>query len=127
MHATNRASGHVEKSETLSAKEDEMLKRVAVLALLGVSLASAKTYSFRLSESCRAGSAQLQPGEYKLKLEGDKVILIDKKGRSIEAVAKVETADRKYNETAVAVTKAEDSGRIEWIALGGSKSRVVFQ
>lgn len=104
-----------------------MLKRLAVVALLSVSLAGAKSYSFRISDPCRAGSAQLQPGEYTVKLDGDKVVLKDKAGRIIEAAAKVETAEKKYPYTSVAINKADGTGRIQYITLGGSKSRVVFE
>lgn len=112
----------------LFAKEDEMLRRLAVGALLlGVSLASAKSYTISLSDSCKAGEAQLQPGQYTLKLDGNKVVLIDRTGRSIEVTAKVETVERKFDQTAVAISRADGGSRIQWIALGGSKSRVVFE
>jgi hypothetical protein len=105
-----------------------MLKRLVIAALLlGVSLASAKSYTISLSDACKAGQAQLQPGQYTLKLDGNKVVLIDRTGRSIEVTAKVETADRKYGQTAVAVSRADGASRIQWIALGGSKSKVVFE
>lgn len=104
-----------------------MLKRMATVALLSVSLASAKSYTITLSDPCQAGAAQLKPGQYTLKLEGTKAVLIDKTGRSIEAPARVETADRKYDHTAIAISKADGANRLQWIALGGSKSKVVFE
>ncbi len=104
-----------------------MLKRFAIVALLGVSLASAKNYTITLSGACQAGTAQLQPGQYKVRLEGTKVVLIDKTGRAIEANAKVETAERKYDQTAIAISRADGANRLQWIALGGSKSKVVFE
>jgi hypothetical protein len=104
-----------------------MLARIFLVALLSVSLASAKSYTINLSDPCQAGAAQLKPGQYTVKLEGEKVVLIDKNGRTMETTAKVETADRKFEQTAVSISRADGTSRIQWITLGGSKSRVVFE
>lgn len=104
-----------------------MLTRLLLAILLSVSLAAAKSYNITLSDRAKVGDMELKPGEYKLKLETDKVVLIDREGRTIEPKAKVETVDRKYNQTAVAITKKEGTNKLEWIALGGTKSRVVFE
>ncbi len=104
-----------------------MLKRLAIVALLGISPVSAKTYTITLSDTCQAGAVQLKPGQYTLKLEGTKVVLIDRTGRSIEANAKVETADRKYDQTAMTFSRADGANRLQSITLAGSKSKVVFE
>jgi hypothetical protein len=104
-----------------------MLKRIAILALLGVSLASAKTYTFTVTNPAQAGKVQLKPGEYSLKLDGSQVVFMDTNGRRIDATAKVETAGRKFDQTAVATSKAGGSTRIQWIELGGGRNKVVFE
>jgi hypothetical protein len=107
-----------------------MLKRLAIvslLALLGVSLASAKTYTFSVSEPAQAGKAQLKPGEYSLKVNGPQVVLMDKMGRPIDTTVKVETADRKFDQTVISYSKADGMNRIQWIQLGGSKNKVIFE
>jgi hypothetical protein len=104
-----------------------MLKRLAIIALLSVSLASAKSYTITLSDACQAGSSQLNPGEYTLKLDGSKVVLIDTKGKAIETAAKVETADRKFDQTAVFISKTDGANRLQSITLAGSKSKVIFE
>ena len=104
-----------------------MLKRLAIVALLSVSLAGAKSYTIAITRPCQAGTAQLQPGEYTLKLETAKVVLIDKTGSRIETSARVEAADQKFNQTAVVISDTSGTSRIQWIALGGSKSKVVFE
>ena len=108
-------------------KEDAMLKRVAILALLGVSLASAKTYTFTVSDPTQAGSAQLKAGEYRLKVDGSQVVLMDNTGHQIDVIAKVEAADQKFDQTSVSTSKADGTNRIQSIQLGGSNNRVVFQ
>lgn len=104
-----------------------MLKRLAAIALLGVSLASAKSYTITLSDTCQAGTAQLKPGQYTLKLDGPKVVLIDNKGNRIETTAKIETADRKFDQTAVVISRADGANRVQSITLAGSKSKVIFE
>jgi hypothetical protein len=104
-----------------------MLKRLATIALLGVSLAGAKSYTITLSEVCHAGSTPLRPGQYTLKLDGSKVVLIDSKGNSVEPTARIETAARKFGQTAIVISKADGVNRLLSITLGGSKSKVIFE
>lgn len=104
-----------------------MLKRLAVIALLGVSLAGAKSYTITLYDDCQAGGAQLKAGQYTLKVDGSKVVLIDNRGKSVETNAKIETADRKFDQTSMVISKADGTPRLQSIALAGSKSKVVFE
>ena len=102
-----------------------MLKRVATLALISFSIVSAKTYTFTVSQAVQAGTQKLSPGEYKLKLEGSKVTLEDHRGHAINAPAKLESANRKYSETAVEVSNAHGASRLDSIELRGTTDRVV--
>ena len=104
-----------------------MLKYFAILALLSVSLASAKTFPFTISIPAQAGSARLKPGEYSLKVNGSRAELMDRNGHRIDAAAKVEVAGRKFDQTIVSISKVAGRNRIQSIALGGSKDRVVFE
>lgn len=109
-----------------------MFKRIAVLALMigGVLFAGSKTgsktYTFTVNNASAAGSAQLKPGEYHLKLSGTQVVLLDEDRKQIDTTATVETGDRKYSETAVLTINADGSNRIVAVQLGGSKNKVVF-
>ena len=100
---------------------------VLILMLLGAALASAKTYNFTLSNAAQAGSTKLDPGQYSIRLDGDKVILKDAAGHEVSAAAKVESADHAFRDTEVSATNANGTNHIEWIGLGGSKSKVIFQ
>lgn len=104
-----------------------MLKYLAMLALVTVPLASAKTYNFTVNDPAQAGQAKLQAGRYKLQLEGSQVVLKDSKGHQINAAAKVEPAKRKFDQTAIITSKQNGADRIDWIELGGTKDKVVFQ
>jgi hypothetical protein len=104
-----------------------MLKRLSILTLMGVSLICAKTYTFSVPNSTQAGTAQLKAGQYSLKVDGSQVVLMDERGHRIDTNAKIETTGQKAAATAVSISTANGASRIEWIELGGSNSRVVFQ
>lgn len=104
-----------------------MFKRISVLALLTVIMLSAKTYTISVPEKTMAGSAQLKPGEYQLKVDGPQVVLVDKDGKPVETTATVETADHKFDQTSMLTSKGDGANRILSIKLGGSRNRIVFQ
>ena len=104
-----------------------MFKRVMMLVLVAACLLSAKNYTFVVSEPTQAGSVQLKPGEYTVKIAGAQVALVDNDGRKIDVTATMDTADQKSDYTSVLTTKAEGKPRIEAVLLGGSKNKVVFQ
>jgi len=108
-----------------------MFKRLTIVALLSVLLASAKTsaktYTFMISDGAVAGNAQLKPGEYHLKLDGSQVVLTDQLGKQVDTTATVQTADHKFAETSILFSSVDGTTRIVSIRLGGSSYRVVFQ
>jgi len=103
-----------------------MLKRIAMIALVVVSLASAKSYSFTVTDAAQAGTTQLKPGTYSLKVVGSYVVLTNSDGRKIDVNAKIEPADQKSEYTAVTMTKDGGTSRILFVKLGGTRNRVVF-
>ena len=104
-----------------------MLVRLLLIALLGISLASAKTYNFTLSNQTKAGSTTLKAGQYSLKVDGAKVVLKDATGRDVPATTKVENSDQRFRDTEVSTTQSNGTEQIQWIGLGGSKSKIVFE
>jgi hypothetical protein len=98
-----------------------------MLALLGVSLASAKTYTFTVPEPSHAGQVQLKPGDYNLKVDGSQAVLMDGAGHRIDATVKIETADRKFDATTIYRSKADGTDRIRYIELGGTRNKAVFE
>lgn len=104
-----------------------MRARLVLIALLAAGFASAKTYTFTLSDATQAGSTKLNPGAYKLKVDGSKVMLKDSTGHNVAANAKVETAKEPYRNTEVSVTRSNGGSKLEWIGLAGSHSRVIFE
>ena len=104
-----------------------MLVRLLLVALLGISLASAKTYNFTLSNQAQAGSTTLKPGQYTLKVDGSKVTLKDATGHDVAAKTKVESANQTFRDTEVSTTQSNGNEQVQWIGLGGSRSRIVFE
>lgn len=107
-----------------------MLQRFTMVALLTVGLAglaAAKTYSFTTYDTAKVGSVQLKPGDYKIKVEGTNVKVTDSEGKVIAAKATLQPANRKYEQTAVAMKKDGKTNEIQWVELGGTRDKLVFQ
>jgi hypothetical protein len=105
-----------------------MNKVLVMFATLALALASAadKAYHVTLNEAASVNGTQLQPGEYKLQIEGDKVVLKLGKKTALEAPAKVETADHKFETTSVAIQTAGSKPVLSEIRIGGTNQRVIF-
>lgn len=103
------------------------LLAISALALASLTMLSAKTYEIILSAPTKAGSVQLKPGQYSLKVEGSNATFTDKESaKSFTTPVKVETVDKKYDDTKVQTTKDGGTDRIEEIDLGGSKTKLGF-
>ena len=65
-----------------------MLKKwLIVFAFARLSIASAKTYGITLLAPTKVGNAQLQPGDYRVKLDGSKAIFTDTVTRKVDTTA----------------------------------------
>jgi len=104
-----------------------MFNRLAILVLLGASLVCAKNYTFTVFEPSQIGKVQVKAGDYTLKVDGTQVVLMDPKGKQIDTPAKVETVDKKFRGTGAAISKDEGGTHVNWVGLGGSNTRVVFE
>ena len=91
-------------------------------------MAFAKNYEVTLSgKTTKVGSLQLKPGQYTLKVQGDKAIftLVDD-AKSFTTSVKVEATDKKFDSTRVDASKEGDIDVVKDIELGGSKTRLQF-
>ena len=104
-----------------------MLNRIAILMLVSVSLISAKTYTFTLSDTVQAGTVQLKPGEYRLKMDGSQIVLMDQTRHQIDITARLETSDHKFSQTSIKTSNEDGKARIMSIELGHTTSTVVFE
>jgi hypothetical protein len=102
--------------------------RMLLMVLVTLSLtaaADAKTFYVTLYQPSIVGSVTLQPGEYKLDLDGAKVIIRNGAG-SAEAEVKVENAEKKFSSTSVRYQDGDGNSHIQEIRLGGTKTRLIF-
>jgi len=100
---------------------------VAALAISSLALLNAKSYDIILSGPTKAGNVQLKPGEYKLKVDGSNATFTDvNSSKSFTTPVKIETSEKKFDDTRVQSTKDGDTDKIEEIDLGGSKTKLGF-
>ena len=100
---------------------------VSALALASLTVVSAKTYEITLSNPTKVGNVQLKPGQYKLKVDGSNAVFTDlNSAKSFTTPVKVETTDKKFDDTRVQSVKDGEADRINEIDLGGSKTKLGF-
>jgi hypothetical protein len=104
-----------------------MKKMFVVFALSGMAILSAKTYSVTIGEPAIVGTSTLKAGSYKLKIDGNSATLTDAKGSAVEATGVAASADRKFTDTAVAMsTDTSGQNHVQEIDLGGTRTKVSF-
>lgn len=102
------------------------LLMIGALALSTLSIASAKSYEILLPTAAQAGSVQLAPGQYTLKVQGSNAVFTNvQTNHSFVAPVKVETT-QKHEQTAVETKKDTDGQHITTIDLGGSAQTLEF-
>lgn len=103
-----------------------MKKFLAVVFALGISAAyAASSYRVTLYKPTNINGTQLKPGDYKLELEGDKVVM--KQGKTtVESNVTVQNAPAKFNTTSVGYT-ADVADKIQEIRIGGTNLKLLFE
>jgi hypothetical protein len=109
-----------------------MKKLVVIFALLGLVAAIAGTvpavgasYNVKLLRVSTVKGMDLKEGDYRLNL-GKETATIGNGKVSVEAPAKVETAESKFDTTAIRYTEAAGKSVISEIRVGGTKTKIVF-
>ena len=105
------------------------IKFLIGFALLGLSLASAKSYEISVDSVSKAGDVQLQPGLYKVSIDGAKVkFTAETSGKSVETNATVDTANKsKFDTTSLETEQVKGVTTIHEIDLGGTLTKIKFQ
>jgi hypothetical protein len=98
---------------------------VGALSLASLGIASAKSYDLVLSAPAMAGTTELKPGEYKLKVDGSQAVITDQQNaKSVTVPVKVQNSDKKFDYTTVESSKQGGMDTIQAIDLGGSNTRL---
>jgi hypothetical protein len=91
---------------------------------LGIA-AAASNYHVRIADPTWVGQTELKPGEYDVRVDGDKVTF--KQGKTVVAVtAKVETNTRKYSDTMLDIKTENGQAKLMELDLGGTTSKIVL-
>jgi hypothetical protein len=91
---------------------------------LGIA-AAASSYHVRIADPTWVGQTELKPGEYEVKVDGDKVTF--KQGKNIVSVsAKIETNASKFSDTQMDVKTINGQAKLQELDLGGTKSKIVL-
>ena len=96
------------------------------LALASISVALAKSYDITITELTKVGDVELQPGQYKLKMEGAQAVFTDSHNKSFSVPAKVENADKRFNYTSLESSGQNGVDTLQAIELGDSNTRIVI-
>lgn len=100
-----------------------MLRLTVLMLIATLAFAGGKTYSLRLFEPSVIAGSELQPGEYRLEVDGDKAVI--RQGRkATEANVKVETNGEKYRSTSVRYAVRDGKNHVLEIRLGGTNTKL---
>ena len=104
-----------------------MKKVLAVMFVIGISAAyAASSYHVTLYKATTINRTQLKPGDVKLELQGDKVVI--KQGKtSVESSVTVENGARKFDASSVGYVGDSSNNQIQEIRLGGTTTKLLFE
>ena len=103
---------------------------LAIACVISVEPAMAdKSYQITMSSAAAIGSAQLQPGEYKIVLDDSSAHFTEvRTGEEVEVLATIDnTTEKKFERTTIHSTRASGETVITEIRLGGTKTRIAFR
>lgn len=103
------------------------MKLLVAFTVLGLSIASAKTFHIDLGTSAKAGSVELAPGHYNVKLDGSTLHFTNvDTGKSVDTNVKVQTVAKKFDYTEVESKNVNGGSQIQEIDLGGTRTKATF-
>lgn len=116
-----------ECKEILKYMTGKSLLIVGALALTSLGIASAKTYNIVFDAAAKAGTTELKPGEYKLKVEGSQAVFTNtKNAKSLSVPVKIQTSNKKFDDTLVESRNQGGMDAIQAIDLGGTHTRLTI-
>ncbi|MBI2685946.1 MAG: hypothetical protein HYX27_06500 [Acidobacteria bacterium] len=102
------------------------MKKMIVCLVAAVSLvwAGAMSSKVTLFQPSTLNGVELKPGEYKVRVEGDKLTLQNGKTKA-EAAVKAEQGGEKFSATSIRYANGDGKMRITEIRLGGTNTKLV--
>jgi hypothetical protein len=104
-----------------------MKKALAVMFAIGISVASAaSSYHVTLYKATTVNGTQLKPGDIKVELQGDKVVI--KQGKtSVESNVTVQNGNQKFNDSTVSYSGDSSNNQVQEIRIGGTSTKLLFE
>ena len=103
-----------------------MLRLAVAFLILALSVMGAATYDITLYQSAYLGGTELKAGEYRLTVDGEKLVFKNGKD-SVEANVKVENLNEKVRSTALVLDQRGDKLQIVAVMLKGTSTRLVVR
>ena len=98
-----------------------------VLSLSTLCFAGQKSFTIILDKATNVRTLKLTPGEYKVKVDGANAVFTNNSNyKSVSTPVKVETADKKFKETAVDTVKSGSGETVTAIQVGGTTTKLDF-
>ncbi|MGA7415711.1 MAG: hypothetical protein WBW33_34880 [Bryobacteraceae bacterium] len=97
-------------------------KLILSFTTVALAIASAATYNVTLYQDSKLNGKTLKPGEYRLEVKDNAVVLKNKKDVT-EAAARTETNAKKFSGTSVLYN---DKDEVTEIRLGGTTTKVIL-
>jgi hypothetical protein len=99
------------------------------LSVFALGVASAASgYHVTISSPMWAGTTELKAGEYQVQVENGKAVFKNNKDKkTVEVPAKMETANSKFQSTALNSAKSGGKDKLEAIEIGGTTTRIVME
>jgi hypothetical protein len=121
-----RPTGMLADARDTTGETKPMKKLFVLFTIAAISIASAaEKYSVTLFQDSIVAGSTLKPGDYKVIVDGEKVVLA--KGQNkVETTAKLETNETKFNSTSVRYQNGDGKYRLKEIRLGGTNTKLVF-
>src|SRR3974377_1023588 len=99
-----------------------------MFAVLGLSVAGAKSFEITLDTAVKAGSGEVKTGKYSLVLmEDSKGRFTSANGQAVETSAKMSTVEKKFSSTQIDLKQGNGTAQINEIDLGGTKTKIEFE
>lgn len=99
---------------------------VGALGLSSLAFAGTKSYDIILSSPTMAGNATLQPGEYKVKVEGNQAVF-SMNSKTWSVPVKIQNGSQKFAQTTVESSNQGEMDKIHAIDLGGSTTKIELE
>ncbi len=96
------------------------------IGVVGLAVASAKSYHVTLTDAYTVGTTPLKAGDYRVVVNGSTAALEDGSGK-VEAKGTLENKTQKFDETSVISGRANGTPQLRAIELGGTRLRIDFK